>query len=150
MPRVLARLGMDDCNPTKVPINPGTKVDEDKKGKKVEATEYRSAIGCFRYLLHTRPDLSFSVGVASRYMEKPTVMHQKVVKQILRYIKVSVDHGLVYSKGGDPEILIGYSDSDHAADIEGRRSTAGMTFYLNGNLITWNSQKQKNSSLVLM
>ena len=100
-----------------------------------------------RYLIHTRPDLAFSVGIASRYMEKPTVMHLKAVKQILRYVKGSVNHGLVYTKGGDPEVLTGYSDSDHAADVVGRRSTAGMAFYLNGCLITWNSQKQKTVAL---
>lgn len=94
-------------------------------------------VGCLRYLLHTRPDLAFSVGIASRYMEKPTVMHLKAVKQIMRYVQGSVDHGLVYTKGGNPEVLNGYSDSDLAADLVGRRSTAGMAFYLNECLVTW-------------
>jgi hypothetical protein len=50
-------------------MNPGTKLDEDKQGKRVDSTDYRSVIGCLRYLLHTRPDLAFSVGIASRFME---------------------------------------------------------------------------------
>jgi hypothetical protein len=53
----------------------------------------------------------------------------------------------VYGKGGNPEVLNGYSDSDHAANIVGRRSTAEMAFYLNDCLITWNSQKQKTVAL---
>ena len=145
--KILARFGMEGCNTTKVPMNPGTKLDEDKKGKRVDTTEYRSVIGCLRYLLHTRPDLAFSVGIVSRHMEKPTVMHQNAVKQILRYVQGSADHGLVYTKGGGPEVLVAYSDSDHAADTVGRRSTAGMAFYLNGCLITWGSQKQKTVAL---
>ena len=54
-----------------------------------------------------------------------------------------MNHGLVYTKGGDPEVLNGYSDSDLAADLVGRRCIAGMAFYLNGCLVTWCSQKQK-------
>lgn len=145
--KVLVKFGMEDCNPTKIPMNLGTKLHEDKKGQRIDAFEYRSVVGCLRYLLHTRPDLAFSVGIASRYMEKPTVMHLKAVKQIMRYMQVSVDHGLVYTKGGNPEVLDGYSDSDLAADLVGRRSTAGMAFYLNECLVTWCSQKQKTVAL---
>lgn len=145
--KILARFGMEGCNATKIPMNPGIKLDEDKEGKRIDATEYRSVIGCLRYMLHTRPDLAYSVGVASRFMEKPTTMHLNAVKQILRYVQGSIGHGLVYTRGGDPELLVAYSDSDHAADTVGRRSTAGMAFYLNGCLITWGSQKQKTVAL---
>jgi hypothetical protein len=55
--KVLAQFGMSDCNSTKVPMDPGTKLDADKQGKRIDATEYRRVIGCLRYLLHTRPDL---------------------------------------------------------------------------------------------
>ena len=104
-------------------------------------------IGCLRYLLHTRPDLAYSVGMASRFMEKPTVMHLQAVKQIMRYLKGTVDMGLVYTQAGGEEVLVGYTDSDLSGDLVGRRSTGGMAFYLNGNLITWCSQKQKTVAL---
>jgi hypothetical protein len=39
--------------------------------------------------------------------------------------------------------LRGYSDSDHAGDVDDRKSTTGAVFYLGPNLITWLSQKQK-------
>jgi hypothetical protein len=93
-------------------------------------------IGCLRYLLHSRPDLSYLVGVASRFMEKPTMMHTKAVKQIMRYLQGTIDYGLVYVQGGNASELVGYTDSDHGADLVKRRSTGDMTFYLNENLIT--------------
>lgn len=40
-------------------------------------------------------------------------------------------------------MLSGYSDSDHAGCMDDRKSTTGMVFYLNENLITWVSQKQR-------
>jgi hypothetical protein len=93
-------------------MDPITKLHEDKKGQRVDATEYRRIIGCLRYLIHTRPDLAFSVGVASRYMEKPTMMHMQAVKKIIRYLKGSVDLGLVYTLGEEQEEIVSYSDSD--------------------------------------
>jgi ribonuclease HI len=137
---------MTDCNSTKVPINPGTVLHKDKQGKAVDATEYRRIVGCLRYLLHTRPDLAYSVGMASRFMERPA-LHQNVVKQIVRYVQGTLNYGLVYTREEKEETLIGYSDSDHGGDRVHRRSTGGMAFYLNGGLITWCSHKEKTVAL---
>ena len=71
------------------------------------------------------------------------MMHAKTVKQILRYLKGTVNLGLVYVQGGSADKLEGYTDSDQGGDAVERRSTGGMAFYLNENLITWTSQKQK-------
>jgi hypothetical protein len=135
--KVLSRFGMADCNPTKVSINLGTVLHEDNQGMATDATEYRRIVGCLRYLLRTRPDLAFSVGMASISMQRPTVLHQNAVKQILRYVQGTLNFGLVYTREEKEETLIGYSDSDHGGDREHRRSTGGMVFYLNGGLITW-------------
>jgi hypothetical protein len=39
--------------------------------------------------------------------------------------------------------LCGYSDSDHAGDVDDRKSTSGVIFYLNSSPVSWTSQKQK-------
>lgn len=43
--------------------------------------------------------------------------------------------------------MIGYSDSSHNVDPDDGRSTTGNIFYLNGNPITWCSQKQETVAL---
>jgi hypothetical protein len=78
--KILKQFGMGDCNPTKIPMSPGSKLDEDKSGEPVNETEYRRMVGCLRYLLHTRPDLAFSVGMISRFMKRPTVQHLQATK----------------------------------------------------------------------
>ncbi|KAG6486964.1 hypothetical protein ZIOFF_055545 [Zingiber officinale] len=80
-------------------------------------------------------------------MERPTIMHHKVVKHILRYLKGIIHFGLVYMKGPQKIGTFGYSDSDLAGDLDGRKSTSGMTFYFNESLVSWNSQKQKTVAL---
>ncbi|XP_062230250.1 secreted RxLR effector protein 161-like [Phragmites australis] len=77
----------------------------------------------------------------------PTVMHYKAVKQILRYLKGTVQYGIVYTKGGETEVIIDYTDSDLAGDMDDRKSNGGMTFYINDSLVSWNSQKHKTVAL---
>lgn len=80
-------------------MGPKVQISKDEGGKVVNVTEYKSLVGGLRYLVHTRPDIAYSVGIVSRYMEKPTTMHLNVVKRILRYIKGTLNFGLVYRKG---------------------------------------------------
>ncbi|XP_074337614.1 secreted RxLR effector protein 161-like [Apium graveolens] len=83
------------------------------------------------------------MGIISRYMEKPTMLHQHAAKRILRYIKGTLEYGLVYTKNSSNNKLSGYSDSDLAGHVDDGRSTGGMAFYLNESLVTWVSQKQR-------
>jgi hypothetical protein len=65
------------------------------------------------------------------------------MKQILRYIRGTLGHGCCYKAGSGELKLTGFSDSDHAGDVDDRKSTSGIVFFLGNNLITWTSQKQK-------
>ncbi|KAI3736061.1 hypothetical protein L6452_15593 [Arctium lappa] len=144
--KILQESGMADCNPSKCPMEPKLNLTKDEKGVPVNATRYRRLIGSLRYLIHTRPDLGYPVGVVSRYMESPRESHLQAVKQILRYIKGTVNHGLVYRQGGNGE-LVGYNDNNHGMDRDDGKGTTGMAFYFSGNLITWCSQKQRTVAL---
>lgn len=141
--KLLKKAGMMGCNPTKYPMDPKEQLTKDSEGKPVEVTQYKSIVGGLRYLVHTRPDISYAVGIVSRYMERPTELHQNAVKRILRYIKGTLSFGLIYSSKGGNNILTGFSDSDLAGHLDDRKSTGGMVFYLNESLIAWVSQKQK-------
>ncbi|KAI3684116.1 hypothetical protein L6452_33335 [Arctium lappa] len=128
---VLLKAGMEDCNPSQFPMKHKEELTKDREGVLVDPTQYRSIIGGLRYLTHTRPDISYAVGIVSRFMEKPTLKHMQAVKRILRYVRGTVDYGLIYVKEHKGDAIIGYSDSNHARDAEDRRSTGGMAFYLN-------------------
>ena len=100
-------------------------------------------VGGLRHLVHTRPYIAYVVGIVSRYMEQPTTMHQNDVKRILRYLKGTLQFGLLYSKACENNILTCYLDSDLAGHLDDRKSSGGMVFYLNESLITWVLQKQR-------
>ncbi|KAI3739706.1 hypothetical protein L2E82_30117 [Cichorium intybus] len=144
--KVLQAAGTGDCNPIKYPMEQRLGITKDEEGIPVDATNYRRIIGSLRYLTHRRPDISYSVGVVSRFMESPKESHLKAVKHILRYIKGTVDYGLVYKKGGDRK-LVGFSDSSYGTDLDDRKGTTGTVFYFSGKIISWSSQKQQTVAL---
>lgn len=141
--KIVERAGMAQCNPCKFPMDPKERLTKDENGRTVDATHFKSVVGGLRYLVHTRPDIAFSVGIVSRFMERPTTIHLDAAKRILRYIKGTLEYGLVYTKYAGNNALTGYSDTDLAGHIEDRKSTGGMVFYLNESLVTWVSQKQR-------
>ena len=77
-------------------------------------------------------------------MEAPGKEHWTAVKRILRYLKGTVGYGYKYRRGGEMQpMLLGYSDSDYAGDVEDRKSTTGVVYFLGKSMVTWSSQKQK-------
>ncbi|XP_062186663.1 uncharacterized mitochondrial protein AtMg00810-like [Phragmites australis] len=142
--KILQAAGMAKCNPSAIPMEAKLKLTKEGCGSLVDPTEFRSIVGSLRYLVNTRPDIAYAVGIVSRYMEKPTDQHKAAVKQILRYIQGTVRYGCTFRKNSREVLnLLGYSDSDLAGDLDDRKSTSGFVFLLGGNLITWSSQKQK-------
>jgi hypothetical protein len=135
--KILEVVGMSKCNSSHTPMECRLKLRKEDGAELFDATLYRSVIGSLRYLVNSRPDIAHAVGYASRYMEKPSLNHWSAVKQILRYIQGC------YRKGSGTTELVGFSDNDHAGDLDDRKSTSGIVFFLGRNLITWCSQKQK-------
>jgi hypothetical protein len=63
------------CNPCTTPMEARLKLSKNSVSPTVDSTEYRSLIGSLRYLLHTRPNLTFSVCYLSWSMEEPRQEH---------------------------------------------------------------------------
>ena len=111
------------------------------KGKKVDKRRYQKLVGKSIYLSHTRSDISFFVGVVSKFMHDPLEEHLEVVYQILRYLKKNLGRGLMFKKGGEDLTIEAYTDADWARSITDRRSTSGWCTFVGGSLVTWRSEK---------
>jgi hypothetical protein len=111
--------------------------------EEVDAMQYRRLVGSLCYLAHTRPDLTFSVGYVSRFIQRPTTEHQQAVKRIIRYITGTLDHGLHYPRCPGEAHLVRYSDSNHTDDIDTSKSTSGILFFFGKCLVSWQSVKQQ-------
>ncbi|CAL8993966.1 unnamed protein product [Prunus brigantina] len=141
---LLTRTKMLDCKPLPTPAVGGRRLSLHDGDLLSDVSEYRSVVGALQYLTYTRPDIAFSVNQVCQFMHKPTTTHWAAVKRILRYLKSTSDHGLVYKPG---ELrLTAYADADYAGDPDDRRSTGGYCIYLGNNLVSWSSKKQRGVS----
>lgn len=95
------------------------------------------------YLTKSRPDISYSIWVFNRFMNKPQVPHLHVVKQIYRYLKCTTDHGTIFQKIGSKNIK-GFTNIDWVGDQESRWSwsTSRYMFQLAYIPITWSNKCQ--------
>ncbi|KAL8155333.1 hypothetical protein AgCh_000640 [Apium graveolens] len=86
--KTLEKAGMQACNPTKYPMDPKEHLTKDEGGKLVDPTEYKSLVGGLHYLVNTRPDIAYAVGIVNRFMEKPTVVHKNAVKLKTKFKRI--------------------------------------------------------------
>ena len=146
---ILEKCGMEDCNPRSTPceLKPDTYYEDDSI---VNEPEYRTIVGSLVYAMTcTRPDLSFIVSKLSQHLSRPTEGDWTLLKQVLRYIKGTMNYSLCFTKSISPMKIVGYSDSDWASCSEDRRSITGYYFRLNdeGPAISWKSRKQQTVAL---
>jgi len=101
---------------------------------------YKRLIGKLIYLTVTKPDITFAVGILSRFMHKLRETHWLAAMRVLAYIKSCPGKGLVYRKHGHVHIF-GYSDSGYAGHREDKKYITGYYTFVGGNLVTWRSKK---------
>ncbi|KAH9650283.1 hypothetical protein KPL70_026315 [Citrus sinensis] len=138
---ILKKFKMNDCKPISTPVEYGVKLSKHDEGEDIDPTFFKSLVGSLCYLTCTRPDILYTVGLVSRYIENPKTTHFKTAKGILRYIKGTINFSLLYSFSNDYK-LVGYSESDWGGDVDDRKSTTRFVFFMGDTAFTWMSKKQ--------
>ena len=69
------------------------------------------------YLIASKSDISYSVGVCARYQVNPKESHMFALKRIIKYVKSTANFGVLYSKDTN-DVLAGYSDVDWAGNAD--------------------------------
>jgi hypothetical protein len=142
--KVLSKYGMSECHKVATPIESNKDSAENSEYITDTNIPYREAVGSLLYLATgTRPDIAYAVSIAAQAVERPTMKDWCLVKRIMRYLKGTVDMGIVYHSSAQKGILKAYSDADFAGDLSSRKSTTGvMCTYMDGAVL-WSSQKQR-------
>eukprot|EP01018_Ginkgo_biloba_P009783 Gb_07759 [translate_table: standard] len=139
--KVLRRFRMEDCKPACTLMETRSKLSVQDEGVKIDGTLYRQLVGSLIYLTTTRPDIAFAIGIVSRFMAEPKQSHWLAVKQILRYLRGTLQYGLEFVQNDDFKLQV-HTDSDWAGCADTRRSTSGYSFSLGLAAVTWSSEKQ--------
>ena len=142
--KVLSDFGMETCQPNTTPMNPrqilNHRPDEEIPDEEAKAW-FATAIGSLMYLMvGTRPDIAFALGTLSCFTSQPQSHHQVALQRLLRYIKATQSHRIMYRSGQ----LIGYTDTDFGGSVitDGAYSMSGYVFQLAGAPVSWSSKRQ--------
>jgi hypothetical protein len=119
---------------------------------------YASVIGMLLYLTgHSRLDCSFAMNQCSRYTFAPTRKHENALIKISRYLKGTIDNGLILSPSETLHIdcypdsnfagLWKYEDSHNPHCV---RSQTGYVITLANFPILWSSKLQTEIALLTM
>ncbi|XP_021995754.1 uncharacterized mitochondrial protein AtMg00810-like [Helianthus annuus] len=142
---ILSRANMSNCNHVSTPVEVGSKLSADSGASFPDGSLYRSLAGALQYLTITRPDIAYAVQQVCLFMHAPREPHFQFLKRILRYIKGTINQGLLISPSKSTT-LTAYSDADWGGCPDSRRSTSGYCVYLGSNLISWSSKRQPTIS----
>ena len=139
---LLHRTNMAVAKPCSTPMSLSNNLSLSDNEPFSQPSMYRSTIGALQYLTRTRPDLAFCVNKLSQFIQTPTVAQRNACKRIMRYVKGTLSHGLLF-KPASLFNLEGYSNLDWATNIDDTKFVCGICVFLGGNLITWISKKHK-------
>ena len=131
----MKEFGLDFSSSVKTPVSPNVKLIVALLGKSVDTSLYRSMIGSLLYLIASKPNISYSMGMCARYQANPKESHMIALKRIIKYVKTTTNFGVWYSKDTN-DVLAGYSDTDWAGNADDKKSTSGGCFYVGNNLVS--------------
>lgn len=88
---------------------------------------YRKVVGSLIYPTILRPDLNYTVGLGSQFMQAPKKPHLDAVRRTLHYVRATMDYALFYA-AHDEINLYGYTDANWVGSATDCRSTSGYVF----------------------
>ncbi|KAJ9558528.1 hypothetical protein OSB04_013142 [Centaurea solstitialis] len=93
---ILHRAGLADCKPVSSPMSTSQVFLADDSPLLDDPSRYRQIVGALQYATLSRPDIAFAVNKVCQFMHAPTENHWAGVKRILRYLKGTLNLGLLF------------------------------------------------------
>ncbi|CAO2827937.1 unnamed protein product [Amaranthus hypochondriacus] len=130
---------MQVCKPLKLPMDPKLHLHYGTPLPKAEP--YQRLIGKLIYLTITRPDISYTVHVLSKFMHSPTDTQYQAALRVLRYLSSSPSQGILLTNASNTK-LTAYYDSDWAGCPHTQRSTSSFYILLDQSPLSWKAKRQ--------
>ncbi|KAL4273911.1 hypothetical protein GQ457_13G029070 [Hibiscus cannabinus] len=120
--KLLKETRMQGCKPEETPMDSNLKFQKDDEGIPANKQQYLKLVGKLIYLSLTRPNIALLVGIVSQHMNDPREEHLEAIQRIIRYLKMTPGHGLIFKKNHIRKVEV-YSDASWAGELTNRRST---------------------------
>jgi ribonuclease HI len=143
--KILRRFGMDEGK--KIIKTPALKIPRNRSDLMEEPDTdfpYLEAVGALLYAAYsTRPDILYAVNYAAQHASAPTDVDVNVIKRILKYLRSTLNLGMVYSRARSVQDFQLRIYADAAFDVnEGSKSQTGYSIMLGNCNIYSQSRKQ--------
>lgn len=126
--------------PVGTPIEQNHRLGEALGDKIVDREMYQRFVEKLIYLVHTPPDIAYSVSVISQFMHDPREVHLQAAYRVLHYLKAHLGKEIIFKKASNIDFAV-YTNADFAGSSVDKRSTTGYYTFLGGNLISERSKK---------
>ncbi|CAI7851167.1 unnamed protein product [Closterium sp. NIES-53] len=143
------------------------KAAEDEGVKAEEQQQFQSLVGSLLYAaVHTRPDISCSVGQLARVVQNPSEEQVDAAERVVKYLNSHPSIGVQYSasaqekqkgvevlkeKGerlGEGKIFLTcFTDATWASEKDDSSSVGGYICVVGGGPVSWRSKKQTETAL---
>jgi hypothetical protein len=138
----IEKYEMHGILPRTLPMAPGAVFTKDQQVL-ISDHPFSSLVGALLFISScTRPDITYSVNIMSKFLAKPADVHWRAAKEILSYLNGTKDMGIRLGKSG-MDLLEGFADSDWASNIDDRTSISGGFIRWGTSPIHWYSRKQR-------
>jgi len=149
--KLLEKSGLGLAEPADTPLVPNTKLssadcptDAERLVMADQRSWYLSNAASLIYLSQwTRPDIAYAVSKLCRFMHNPSKTHTTALKRTLRYLKGTVNHGLLFDFSNTRSCKLGVYglyDASHADCPDTLKSTMAFLFFLAGCIISWHTK----------
>lgn len=120
--KLLERGGMVECKFVSTPMELNFKMlcGSVVHPESANPSEYIQIVGALMFLVNSRSHICFVVNNLSQFMVEPHHIHWVSAKNLLRYIRGSINYGLRYTTRNLR--LHGYSDADGAGSVVDRKN----------------------------
>eukprot|EP00873_Tetraselmis_striata_P007951 jgi/Tetstr1/428215/TSEL_018256.t1 len=148
---ILTTFNMTACTPRRLPCTPDTDF-HDPTGTPLDTKlfPYPNLVGSLIWLaVASRPDIAFVVGRLCTYMASPTERHWQIAISVLRYLKGTPSHSLIFRKQLDNEApdFVFFVDVDWASFMPKRRSTTSYLALVHGTPVAYRAHVQKSVAM---
>lgn len=93
---LLIRSKMLQAKPMPSPMAASLKLSNFNSSTFDDLIVFCSIVGALNYLSLTKSDINFAVNKVCQFMHAPKLSHWSAIKRILRYLKGTINHGLMF------------------------------------------------------
>ena len=141
------KFRLTNAKPIHVPMDPNVTYSNQQSPTTpnqvacMRGVPYNEAIGGVLWpVVVLRPDIGYTVGILSQFIQNPGQTHWEALKWVISYLNTTKDLWLTFG-GGSKLLIEGFCNVDWVGQKD-QHSILGYLFFFGQGIVSWSSKKQ--------